>query len=416
MNTMNKSFLVPGAAARTAAAENIHPHPSHTIIRQMKRLGVMALWLWWGAAGWGQAPVVASLGQNGLLVCTNLQPGSTASVEWASSVLGPWTNNWAGLAALTADSNGMLQVSVPMFYRVRGLGDVRSMGVPSNMALIPAGSFTMGNCMDSSDGYPDELPLHTVYVSAFYMDQYDVTKALWDDVCNWATNHGYSFDYGADGKATNHPVQMVNWYDAVKWCNARSEKEGRRPAYYANAAQTVVYRSGEIDLGSSWVNWTNGFRLPTEAEWEKAARGGASGQGFPWGNTISWSQANYLADLVSDGGFYAYDVNPTSGFDPAFDDGTNPYTSPVDYFAPNGCGLYDMAGNVNQWCWDWYGSYSSGSQSDPRGPTSGQFRMNRGGSWISGADFCRAAGGRGYSYPSGSYYSLGFRSVLPPGQ
>ena len=107
-------------------------------------------------------------------MCSNLAPGSVATVEWASAVTGPWTNNWAGLDAVTADSNGVIQVSVPMFYRVRGITN----SVPSGMALIPAGSFVMGDTF--GDGSAGELPLHTNYVSAFYMEKYEVTKSLWD--------------------------------------------------------------------------------------------------------------------------------------------------------------------------------------------------------------------------------------------
>ncbi len=267
----------------------------------------------------------------------------------------------------------------------------------------------MGNCMDPSDGYSEELPLHTVTVSAFYMDKYDVTLALWQQVYNWATIHGYSFDNPGSGKAANHPVQTVDWYDCVKWCNARSEMEGRVPAYYTSAAQTMVFRTGQVDVLNDWVKWNSGYRLPTEAEWEKAARGGASGQRFPWGNTISWSQANYYASPSS----YAYDVSPTSGYDPTFNDGKMPYTSPVDYFAPNGYGLYDMAGNVWQWCWDGEFSYSSGAQTDPRGPTSGADRVLRGGSWNAGAGSCRSAM-RGLYAPAlrFGFNNIGFRSVL----
>jgi formylglycine-generating enzyme required for sulfatase activity len=284
--------------------------------------------------------------------------------------------------------------------------------IQSGMALIPAGSFQMG---DNLDGESD-APVHTVYVSAFYMDQYDVTYALWQQVYNWAVAHGYSFDYAGSGKAANHPVQTIDWYDSVKWCNARSEMEGRTPAYYTSAAQITVYRSGQVNVDNNSVKWNSGYRLPTEAEWEKAARGGLSGQRFPWGNTISWSQANYYADPLSAGG-YAYDLSASNSFDPTFATGNRPYTSPVDYFAANGYGLYDMAGNVWQWCWDWYGAYASGSQTDPRGPASGSYRMNRGGGWdyypnglrtAERSSLCPACSG------NGNYE--GFRSVLYSGQ
>jgi formylglycine-generating enzyme len=99
------------------------------------------------------------------------------------------------------------------------------------MVPIPAGSFTMGNWMAPSEGVSDELPLHTVYVSAFYMDKYDVAEAPWDSVYLWATSHGYSFGHAGSGKAANHPVQSIDWFDCVEWCNARREQEGRaKPA------------------------------------------------------------------------------------------------------------------------------------------------------------------------------------------
>jgi formylglycine-generating enzyme len=162
------------------------------------------------------------------------------------------------------------------------------------------------------------------------------------------------------------------------------------------------------------VNWNSGYRLPTEAEWEKAARGGASGHRFPWSDvdTITWSRANYYAQSSG----YAYDLNPTEGYHPTFATGGSPYTGPAGCFAPNGYGLYDMAGNVWEWCWDWYGSYSSGSQTDPRGPPgSGSGPVLRGGCWSNDASGCRAAV-RGLGNPTDSDYYSGFRCVLPPGQ
>ena len=157
----------------------------------------------------------------------------------------------------------------------------------------------------------------------------------------------------------------------------------------------------------------NGYRLPTEAEWEKAARGGVSGHRFPWSDadTINWSRANYSAWPLSAGG-YAYDVNPTEGYNPAWTNGGYPYTTPVGTFAPNGYGLYDMAGNVMQWCWDWYSStyYSSSPGTDPHGPASASYRLLRGGVWSYDANGARCAY-RDLNSPSSANDTVGFRCV-----
>jgi formylglycine-generating enzyme required for sulfatase activity len=145
---------------------------------------------------------------------------------------------------------------------------------PTGMVLIPAGSFTMG---DTLDGESDAIPTVT-YVSAFYMDANLVSFSQWQSVYSWATSHGYGFDFAGFGKASTHPVQTIDWYDCVKWCNARSEMEGKTPAYYTDSGLSLPYRSGQV---APYVNWSTGYRLPTEAEWEKAARGGLSGQRFP---------------------------------------------------------------------------------------------------------------------------------------
>ena len=231
------------------------------------------------------------------------------------------------------------------------LGKTIAQIMPLSMVLIPSGTFQMGDTFNEGDF--DERPIHIVYVSSFYMDKTEVTKEFWDEIYQWATAHGYNFDNQGSGKAVNHPVHTVYWHDVVKWCNARSEKEGRTPAYYTNVEQTTVYRNGRLNLKNEWVKWNEGYRLPTEAEWEKAARGGSSGHRFPWSDsdTIMHSLANYYNSTN-----YAYDISPTRGYNSIFDEGIFPYTSPVGYFAANGYGLYDMAGNVWEWCWDWHNS------------------------------------------------------------
>ncbi len=341
---------------------------------------------------------IKAFGSDGTLVWTNASTaGVTCTVQRATTLAGP--SNWVDYVKHPATNATMA-------------ARIFDPNTPSGMVLIPAGSFSMGDGF--TEASTNELPVHTVYVSAFYMDKTEVTKAKWDEVYAWAVANGYSFYNAGSGKASGHPVQKVSWYDCVKWCNARSEKEGRTPAYYTSPAKTTVYRTEQAGVENDWVRWDAGYRLPTEAEWEKAARGGLSGRRFPWGDTIQHAKANYYSSTS-----YAYDTSPTRGYHPTYATGETPYTTPADAFAPNGYGLYGMAGNVWEWCWDRYGSayYGTSPESDPRGPVSGSFRVLRGGSWCGGAICCRSA----YRYndsPDYAYFyiGVGFRAVLPPGQ
>ncbi|MBF0549386.1 MAG: SUMF1/EgtB/PvdO family nonheme iron enzyme [Deltaproteobacteria bacterium] len=263
-----------------------------------------------------------------------------------------------------------------------------------NMVLIPAGAFNMGD--PYKEGDEDELPVHQVSVSAFYLEKYPVTGKQWKEVYDWAEAHGYGFDNPGAATADTHPVQTVSWYDVVKWLNARSEKEGRTPAYYTDPAQTEVYRTGQPDVTKDMVKWTsNGYRLPTEAEWEKAARGGLDGHHYPWS---------------SKGGKYSDHI----GCRKANYNACNGKTTPVGAHSANGYGLYDMAGNVWEWVWDkydkeWYGQPEATS-GDTRGSDSASSRANRGGSWFNNPDILRCSYRYSY-YPSLKYDDLGFRAA-----
>jgi len=346
---------------------------------------------------------IIAFNADGTMIWTNALPSTNYTIQTLSSL--PGGTHWVDY------------VQLPVTNRIN-TNLLISFHPPAGMALIPAGTFTMG---DTLDGESDAIPTN-IYVSAFYMDVNLVSWSQWQTVNSYATNHGYHFFtnttyavYQADGKAANHPVQTVDWFDCVKWSNARSMQAGLTPVYYTDAGFTHIYTNGEV---APYMNLAaNGYRLPTEAEWEKAARGGLSGQRFPWGDTISWSQANYYGYPGSLGG-YAYDLATAIDYDPAFsggDSGNYPYTSPVNYFAPNGYGLYDMAGNVWQWCWGWYWSYGSAAQTDPHGLTSGSTVVCRGGDHEDNAPFCRTAHREQASLSYADAY-LGFRTVLPLGQ
>jgi formylglycine-generating enzyme required for sulfatase activity len=337
------------------------------------------------------ATEITTFRSDGTLVWSNAQPGTTYTVQTVSSL--PGGTNWIDYVqlpvTLTVNTNELFAINPPF-----------------GMVLIPAGSFTMG---DTMDGETNAIPT-SVTVSAFYMDVNLVSYTQWQSVYSWATNHGYGFDHAGSGKAANHPACSINWYDCIKWSNARSQQAGLTPAYYTDSGLTQVYNNG--DTNAIYVNWNAaGYRLPTEAEWEKAARGGLSGHRFPWGDTISESQANYRASSFS------YDLGPyiSPGFNSAFfTPWVYPFTGPVGHFAPNGYGLYDMAGNIWEWCWDWYGTPYAGGV-DPHGPGAGAWvsisRILRGGSWNYLADSARCACRFPQSPSNAGANDLGLRCV-----
>ncbi len=251
---------------------------------------------------------------------------------------------------------------------------------PSGMVRILGGT---------NSGTAPDFGAYSLTVSSFYMDETEVSKALWDAVYTWAVANGYSFENSGLGKAPSHPVHTVNWYDCVKWCSARSEMDGRTPCYTVGGN---IYKTGSSipDFNPN----ADGYCLPTKTEWEYAARGGLSGKRFPWGDTINHSRANYKAN----GSAYSYDTSSYTSytFHPSYDFGGYPYTSPTGSFPPNGYCLYDMVGNLEEWCWD----------------AEGGGRVYRDASWwySGGARNARC----GFLYRRGPFdesYRLGFRSV-----
>ncbi len=257
----------------------------------------------------------------------------------------------------------------------------------TGLVQVIGGTFMMGS-NDVKDY--NASPPHSVTLGSFSIDKYEITYDKWTEVYNWAFTHGYTdLPTGQNGynpSGANNPVTKVNWYDVLKWCNARSEKDGLMPVYYTDNTQANVYRTGQ----SKAVKWiANGYRLPTEAEWEFAARGGNQTHGY------AYSGSNTIDNVA-----WYFSNSDTS-------------THTVGTKTANELGIYDMSGNVWEWCWDWYGTYSSSTQTDPRGPTSGSSRVRRGGGSIidyGAVDICRIIG-RGGSGSSNRSSEQGFRCV-----
>ncbi|UCG46928.1 MAG: SUMF1/EgtB/PvdO family nonheme iron enzyme [Phycisphaerales bacterium] len=325
---------------------------------------------------------------------------------------------------------------------------------PPNMVLISTGTFLMGDAF--CEGGSDELPVHTVKVDSFYMGKYEITNGQYCDYLNSAlaqalitvingivykADSGMSYPYcdtyssdscsqidysggafsvrsKAGRSMANDPMVQVSYYGAAAYCNWRSRQEAKQQCY---------------DLSTWNCAFSNkGYRLPTEAQWEYAARGGRASRRFPWGNYIYHTQANYCSSAL-----YSYDKGPTRGNNPLWNDGIWPYTSPVGFFdgkmkyqadyswpgsattyqttnGANNYGLYDTAGNVYEWCNDWYSAtyYSSSPANNPTGPAGPlKYRVLRGGSWLATPVDSRSAA-RHADMPGGRRNDFGFRIVL----
>ena len=222
-------------------------------------------------------------------------------------------------------------------------------GIKYNMVWVEGGTFRMGATSEQgSDAYGDEKPVHSVTLSGFYIGKTEVTQALWKAVMD--SNPSYI-------KGDNLPVECVSWNDCQEFIRKLNALTGQN------------------------------FRLPTEAEWEFACRGGNNSRGY------KYSGSNYIDNVAW------YDGN------------SGQTTHPVATKSPNELGIYDMSGNVMEWCSDWYGNYSSGAQTNPKGPYDGTDRVLRDGSWNYFAGICRSSH-RLSDSPGSRYYGLGLRLSL----
>ena len=254
-------------------------------------------------------------------------------------------------------------------------------GVTFNMIKVEGGTFNMGAQSTDPNGenydseaWKNEQPVHSVTLSDYYIGETEVTQELWEAVMGTTIEQQrqkaeeyLGFDCDLYGQGSTYPIYYISWEECQEFIAKLNQLTGKR------------------------------FRLPTEAEWEYAARGGNSSKGYKYSGSNHIGEVAWYDDRARDG---VWESSSAYG------------THPVGTKSPNELGLYDMSGNVREWCSDWGGEYSSSSQTNPMGPTSGSYRVLRGGSWYDYAQGCRVSD-RSFNDPD-YHYRNGFRLALRP--
>ncbi len=312
-----------------------------------------------------------------------------------------------GVRVVISTERGDENIKFPVvFDRLRDLPvavNVDEIEDDIEFVAVPSGSFDMGSCLPGGKCAPmvnkkftgyDERPEHKVFLSEFEIAKYETTVGQWNKIYNWAIKNGYEFDNkGSIGHSSSdderHPVVNVNWFDTLKWCNAASEKEGLSPCYFLDETKKVIYKKGKIN--NPIVDWqSDGYRLPTEAEWEYAAFGGVNDSAYYWGNFITKARKYaWFGGWTGDSG----KDNPNAMRDFVVKAGPNwrtkmykkygqdmwkpehiPYPDLVSHIVGqkigNRYGLYDVFGNVIEMCWDRMAPYALtlNDRVDPKGP------------------------------------------------
>jgi len=286
--------------------------------------------------------------------------------------------------------------------KCQNLNDTKLKELGIEMKKIPFGTFLMGSPISEIGRDPDEVQ-HKVTLTEFYIGKTEITQKQWSDIMG--ANPSYFINCGEDC-----PVEQVSWYDAIIFCNKLSEFCGLDMAY--NDKGELINSEGEI---TSNIEEVRGYRLPTESEWEYACRAGTTGAIYRGDWEIKSRYNNPILDPIAWYGGNScvnYDGGYNRPMEGDYQYKCNKYGSqPVGGKLPNNYGLYDMVGNVWEWCYDWLGDYPVENVSNPLGQKKGKMKIFRGGCWDDFASYCRSAM-RYHEFPSSRIEAIGFRVAL----